>query len=96
MAGVNIGGVGITKNVLSLTGGPGGTQAPPALADKRRGVSDQFQQKLSTIQLTIDHQKFGQLHPYVFEKTWKNKNFTQIDKNAKKHENRQNDVIFAV
>ena len=40
--------------------------------------------------------KFGYLHPYVFEQMRKNPNFTQIDKNAKKHENRQNDVMFTL
>ena len=61
MAGNDLVGVSIVKNYITTTGGPGGAQAPPAREDKRRGVSDQFQQQLSELRSTIDHIRFVEL-----------------------------------
>jgi len=78
--------------------GAGGAPSPPgfelAMEVECRGVAGQFQQQLFVIQDTIDCEK-EKLSPLeVWQQFPKNENFTEIDQNAKKHENRQNDVIF--
>ena len=93
MAGVNLVGVGIIKNHPSLTRGAGGAPSPPglelAMEVERRGVGRQFQQKLFVIQYTIDCEKEKFSTPEGWQQFLKNENFTEIDQNAKKHENRQ-------
>jgi len=63
---------------------------------ERKNVGGQFQQKLFVVQYTIDCGKEKFSHPEDWQQFPKNENFTKIDQNAKKHENRQNDVIFSL
>ena len=86
MAKVDLVGVGIVKTHPTTTGGPGGTQAPPALADKPQGVADQFQQKLSELRSTIDHERAVYLTRHSWKPPQKNKisqKSTKTQKNTK-------------
>ena len=67
---------------LSPTGGPGGAQPPSTLQDERKGVGRQFQHKMFTLQLAIDHQSTGRTTRQTRKPARKKRNFTQIDKNA--------------
>ena len=97
MAVVDLVGVSIIKNHQTLTRGAGGGRpAPTAMEVERRGVGGQFQQKLFVVQYTIDCEKEKLSHFEDWQQFPKNENFTKIDQNAKKHEKRQNDVIFTV
>ena len=95
MYGVDLMGVEIVKNNPTSTGGPGGAPSPPAPCRTNVGVwVDNFNENLWRIQSTVSDLEPGHPHPYVSINTQKKQNFAEIDKNAKKHKNRQNDVIF--
>ena len=68
---VDLVGVNIIKNVLSVTGGPGGRPAPSALEEKLQGVGIQFQQEIFKYSLSTTEVLFGQLvkHGNLPEKT---------------------------
>ena len=98
MPGVNLVGVGIIKNSPTPTGGPGGRPAPPpppAPYKANVGVQvDNFNENLWRIQSTVSDLESVHLTCQSWKHTQKKQNFSEIDQNAKKHENRQNEVIF--
>ena len=74
--------------------GPGGRRAPPGLAAENDELAGQFQLEVSVVQSTIDCSQELHSPRQTWKPTQKPQKFTEIHQNAKKHENRQNDVIF--
>ena len=97
MCGIDLVGVGIVKNYPTPTGRPGGGTLPPRPVASRVGeLCDQYGENLWRTQSSIKLEGPGQYPFTVFEFLQKNRNFTKNDQNAKKHKNRQNDVIFTI
>ena len=94
MYGVDLVGVELVKNNPTATGGLGGAKPPWPMASKFGELAGQVWGKMSTIQSTIDCGSTGQPTRQTRKPLTKNQIYPQIDQNAKKHKNRQNDVIF--
>ena len=96
MAGVDLVGVEIVKNRPTSNGEPWGCRAPPGLEVESNVVAGQFLGEKSVPQSTIDCKEEKSPERQTWIHPTKNQNSPQIDQNAKKHEKRQNDVIFTL
>ena len=95
MAGVDLVGVEIVKNHPTSTERPGGgAPSPPGLEAESNVVAGQFSGEKSVLQSTIDCKEENFPRTSNLDTPHKKPKFPQIDQNAKKHENRRNDVIF--
>ena len=94
MAKVDLVGVGIVKTYPTTTGGPGGHPSPPGPGRKTTGCG--WPNSTETVRITIYSRPWKICPPNssFLETPPKKQNFSEIDQNEKKHENRQNDVIF--